>query len=112
MNDLLHLRCVQLKESTVTNATTGATETVTIPGDIVAVLNVTDNATSVSGQVTDAGGGRIVHTLEIKFDQVNKEMIFPVLVQYVVQLGPVTHASICKNMHCTVEPRTHRSLGA
>ena len=61
---------LQLKESTVTNQTTGATETVTVAGDVVAVLNVTANATSVSGQVSDAGGGMFVHTLEIKFEEV------------------------------------------
>ena len=60
----------QLKESTVTNQTTGATETVTVAGDVVAVLNVTANATSVSGQVSDAGGGKFVHTMEIKFEEV------------------------------------------
>ena len=55
----------------MTNHTTGATQTVIIPGDVVAVLNVTANATSVSGQVTDAGGGMFVHTMEIKFDEVS-----------------------------------------
>ena len=55
----------------MTNATTGQAETVTVPGAVVAVLNVTDNATSVSGHVTDAGGGMFVHTMEIRFDEVS-----------------------------------------
>ena len=56
---------MQLKESTVNE-----TETVMVAGDVVAVLNVTDNATSVSGHVTDNGNGLFVHTMEIKFDKV------------------------------------------
>ena len=56
---------MQLKEGTVNN-----TETAMVAGDVVAVLNVTDNATSVSGHVEDNGNGLFVHTMEIRFDKV------------------------------------------
>jgi len=59
----------KLKQTTVTNATTGVAETVMVPGAVVAVLNVTDNATSVRGHVSDGGGGMFVHTMEIRFDE-------------------------------------------
>ena len=51
------------------------TKTVTVMGNVTATLNLPDIATSVRGNVSDAGNGTFVHTLEIKFDKVKNRKL-------------------------------------
>ena len=65
---------MQLKKFNITT-NTNETKTVTVMGNVTAALNLPDIATSVRGNVSDAGNGTFVHTLEIKFDKVKNRKL-------------------------------------
>ena len=64
-----------LEEKTIKNETTQEMETIMVAGTVIALLNVSDDATSVTGSVTDEGPGLVKHILEIKFESVSQSIL-------------------------------------
>jgi hypothetical protein len=60
-----------LVEKTEKNYTSNEMVTIMVAGPVVAVLNITMNDTSVvTGETSEESMGLVIHTMNIKFDEV------------------------------------------